>query len=921
MTKAVIQDGQQPPTVSEVFHIKSKDKLDRDLHYARLTEYTSDLISCEELEVNETLINVHETITVHYDKNKANRKAEPPRPPIIEQIVMQDDSELPDLPTSLPPLPPHGRSRSINRLTHSSIEVTTVLDNKTTVTGITVRSESADRFSMTVDYPSTQPPLTPEEPIEEDTLNEGPVEPLLTKQNVQEPVLVEETVQEPVLTKQNIQEPVLIDTSMQEPVLTVPDEVPELFMSSSSFSEDIYDLNNIEYNRKFNSKRKPNIIECADPEVGVVAQEPPTVPQVELVDQKPSPVDPKDFFVKSFIKPLVDEAEHDLKRLKKPIFKQNQLLSGVPVVEEPIIDQSVRNEPKGELVKPASLELDNTKPNFKKTQLLNRLKKPSLSQIAVTQPVVDVEAKKPSFKQSLIVNKAAKPVESPVFNPELATKIMPSEPETVKPIKPQQLEVNETAIEVVKKPAFKKNVFLNRIQKPIVPEVQVVVEANKPSFKQNLLQKKLPNPVQPEAVVVKQDQKPVPRPSLNSLAKIKQNRQADLSNSIKKRLNAGGFQTSENVSRAETPVSRRSLSSTSKFDLNDYNDNLDIDLSVYSDKMSRMASTSKLSFNDSASDLIDIDFDTYNEEVKTKIESIEEMAPAEPLSRESRSASRSDILVVDAAPDTIDIDFDAYDETPVPQLQSFPTLTNLISNLNLNSGRNENESSQGRGGNIKKFFGDWNSLLNDEEEIGIVASPLKTRLDTGAEADIDEDIVKDELNRLKIVKPIANTSQLNNLRQLQLQQFQRKQQELERQQQASDNNQITSNQVSHSGSNVDVTDMNLIRNLRSKFKHRSLADQERDAAFHIEQGQQRQQQHNHQGHHAPAGKQDELVERRVSQGPHHHHHHQHHHQSHFINERTSRPFRPFNTQLNHEVAAHSRLGDVASSSSSSLGKN
>ena len=569
-------------------------------------------------------------LTAHSQSRPSNH-----RPPIIEQIVEQEDLELPDLPTSLPPLPPNGRSRSINRLTHSSIEVTTVLDNKTTVTGITVRSESADRFSMSVDYPSTQPPLTPEESIEEDALNEEPIEPVKTKKIIQESVLAKKIIQEPALTNQNVQEPVLtekihqepvlVKESVQEPVQTVAEEIPESFVTSSSFSEDIYDLNNIEYNRKFNSKRKPNIIECADPEVGLVAQESPIVPQVELVAQTPSPVDPKDFFVKSFIKPLADEAEHNFKGLKKPMFKPNQLLNEVSVAEQP-----------KEFVKPTSLELDNTKPNFKKTQLLNRLKKPSLSQVAepkpaIIQPAVDVEAKKPSFKQSLIVNKAAKPVE--------------------------------------------------------------------------------------------------------------------------------------------------------------------------------------------------------------------------PLSKESRSASRSDILVVDAAPNTIDIDFDAYEEKPAAQLQSFPTLTNLISNLNI---KNDNEVNQSRGGNIKKFFGDWNSLLNDEEEIGIVASPLKGRLDTGAEADIDEDIVKEELNRLKIVKPITNTNQLSNLRQLQLQQFQRKQQELERQQVK---NQVT-NQVSHSGSNVDVTVMNLIRNLRSKFKNRHLAGQ--DAAFHNDQGQQ--QQHNHQGHHAPAGQEDELVD-------------------------------------------------------------
>ena len=70
--------------------------------------------------------------------------------------------------------------------------------------------------------------------------------------------------------------------------------------------------------------------------------------------------------------------------------------------------------------------------------------------------------------------------------------------------------------------------------------------------------------------------------------------------------------------RTETPVSRTSLSSTSKFDLSDYNENhLDINNVI-------LSHASKMSFNESASDIIDIDFEQYNEEVETPTEKIDE---------------------------------------------------------------------------------------------------------------------------------------------------------------------------------------------------------------------------------------------------------------------------------------------------------
>jgi len=112
-------------------------------------------------------------------------------------------------------------------------------------------------------------------------------------------------------------------------------------------------------------------------------------------------------------------------------------------------------------------------------------------------------------------------------------------------------------------------------------------------------------------------------------------------NSFKSRLHAGGFQSHEipdkqalvqqnfkpsqqtitsvpNSPRGKSSVSRDSISSNSKFDLTDYGENLNIDLED-TNKITNL-NNSKMSFNDTTSDIIDIDFEQYNEEVETPTE-------------------------------------------------------------------------------------------------------------------------------------------------------------------------------------------------------------------------------------------------------------------------------------------------------------
>lgn len=91
--------------------------------------------------------------------------------------------------------------------------------------------------------------------------------------------------------------------------------------------------------------------------------------------------------------------------------------------------------------------------------------------------------------------------------------------------------------------------------------------------------------------------------------------------SFKSRLNANGFQTQDIPlipQRTVTPISRVSISSSTY--LNDYGENMDIDLNVYKEKIKN---ASKISFNDTTSDIIDIDFEAYNEEQVTPTEKIE----------------------------------------------------------------------------------------------------------------------------------------------------------------------------------------------------------------------------------------------------------------------------------------------------------
>lgn len=73
------------------------------------------------------------------------------------------------------------------------------------------------------------------------------------------------------------------------------------------------------------------------------------------------------------------------------------------------------------------------------------------------------------------------------------------------------------------------------------------------------------------------------------------------------------------------PVSRTSLETTSKFDMYDYEENYDIDLNIY-DKNNKkfMLNSSKInSFNDTNSDIIDIDFEQYDQEIETPTERLE----------------------------------------------------------------------------------------------------------------------------------------------------------------------------------------------------------------------------------------------------------------------------------------------------------
>jgi len=129
-------------------------------------------------------------------------------------------------------------------------------------------------------------------------------------------------------------------------------------------------------------------------------------------------------------------------------------------------------------------------------------------------------------------------------------------------------------------------------------------------------------------------------------------------NSFKSRLHAGGFQsheipesqpsTTQNDKpkhqtplpispRGNTSTSRDSFSSNSKFDLTDYGENLNIDLEE-SNKV-KMLNNSKMSFNDTTSDIIDIDFEQYNEETETPTEKEMEGADSDDSFNKSKYSS------------------------------------------------------------------------------------------------------------------------------------------------------------------------------------------------------------------------------------------------------------------------------------------
>lgn len=72
------------------------------------------------------------------------------------------------------------------------------------------------------------------------------------------------------------------------------------------------------------------------------------------------------------------------------------------------------------------------------------------------------------------------------------------------------------------------------------------------------------------------------------------------------------------------PVSRTSLETASKFDMYDYEENYDIDLNIYDKNNKKLMNSSKInSFNDTNSDIIDIDFEQYDQEIETPTERLE----------------------------------------------------------------------------------------------------------------------------------------------------------------------------------------------------------------------------------------------------------------------------------------------------------
>ncbi len=138
------------------------------------------------------------------------------------------------------------------------------------------------------------------------------------------------------------------------------------------------------------------------------------------------------------------------------------------------------------------------------------------------------------------------------------------------------------------------------------------------------------------------------------------------------------------------------------------------------------------------SDLVEVDFDAYNEKPRKQPEPyiITELLNDDSMdqinARNNRVANSANPLnrplVTSTSPSPsqqlstrVAIPQKLHQKTP------YPTLNNLISSLNIDSGRIENTPSgkvQKSGGTIQKLFSDWNNLLDDSgsEQVPVAAS-------------------------------------------------------------------------------------------------------------------------------------------------------------------------------------------------------
>jgi len=268
-TDAIIQTSNDK--INESFKIRNRSKSGEGVQYAQISEYKTDLVSRSQVKVSDApIIQIHESIVLTQDEESENENEKEKLFPKDQSQQTNERSDSTD-------------SQTRKKLGHSTIEITQVTDNATTVTGLSMHGNAADRFSMSVNMPSSTPLVSSQQPaapapISVESKDQKKQLNLLVLPNLTVPIQTEYGNSEaearsvnktpiPLPKQPNVKEVPNVTVSpnrAEDPVASLrktPPPLPKSMPNSfNAYPEEIYD-------NKISSKRKPIIIECNDPKL------------------------------------------------------------------------------------------------------------------------------------------------------------------------------------------------------------------------------------------------------------------------------------------------------------------------------------------------------------------------------------------------------------------------------------------------------------------------------------------------------------------------------------------------------------------------------------------------------------------------------------------------------------------------------